>query len=118
MNDVTVDLNDLEKKMNDIPERKTFDQIVEEKRKLIDSRFNQNTTASVDKSKALGINLNKLDFTLIPMDAQEEVVRVLMHGKDKYEPWNWAINSDEFQWTKTMAKARRHLNAFDRCEDE
>jgi hypothetical protein len=57
----------------------------------------------------------KLDYSLVPLDALEEVAYVLMHGKSVYGEWNWADNP--CKWTELLAKAQRHIYSFSRGED-
>lgn len=51
---------------------------------------------------------------LIPTLSLEEVAKVLQHGKQKYNAWNWA---EGFEWGRLIGAANRHLGAFQRGED-
>jgi Domain of unknown function (DUF5664) len=57
----------------------------------------------------------KLDYTLMPLDALEDVAHALMYGRDKYGEWQWT--NDNYKWTEFLAKAQRHIYAFTRGED-
>jgi dATP/dGTP diphosphohydrolase len=57
----------------------------------------------------------KIDHTLLPVDALEEVSRTLMHGKERFGAWNWAQHP--LTYTEYLAKAHRHILAFQRGED-
>ena len=58
---------------------------------------------------------NKLDYTLIPKDALDEVVRVLMYGAEKYDRDNWyKVDNGRHRYDKA---ALRHLFAEADGED-
>ena len=59
--------------------------------------------------------VEKIDHTLLPWDALEEVSRVLMHGREKYAAWYWVEHPHKH--TDLLAKAQRHIIAFQRGED-
>lgn len=59
---------------------------------------------------------NKLDWSLLPMEALEPVVEVLEFGKTKYSSWNWSEGSG-FNWTRVISAALRHIFAWMRGED-
>jgi hypothetical protein len=50
---------------------------------------------------------DKADFTLLPFDALEGIVRVMMYGAEKYDRDNWQeLDDAEFRY---IAAAFRHL---------
>ena len=51
----------------------------------------------------------KLRMDLLPLDAIEEVVKVLTFGASKYGDWNW---SKGMSWSRLFGAAMRHLWAF------
>jgi hypothetical protein len=57
----------------------------------------------------------KLDYTLVPWDGLEEIVKVLEFGAKKYARENWRFV--EFGETRYMAAAFRHLIAYQNNED-
>jgi len=57
----------------------------------------------------------KVDHTLLPIDALEEVSRALMVGKNRFGAWNWALHP--LTYTEYLAKAQRHILAFQQGED-
>jgi hypothetical protein len=57
----------------------------------------------------------KVDHTFLPLDALDEVSRVLMHGAQKHGHWNWVHNPCD--WTNLLAKAERHIFAFQKGDD-
>lgn len=59
-------------------------------------------------------NSDKPDLSLIPLCTLEDEARVWMHGKKKYNAWNWAKG---MPWSVPLACALRHLSAFQRGED-
>jgi hypothetical protein len=54
----------------------------------------------------------KIDHTLIPIDALEEVSRALMYGKEKHGAWGWIQNPKSY--TELLAKTQRHIFEFQR----
>jgi len=54
-------------------------------------------------------------FDLVPPRALEQVARVLEYGARKYAPNGWRRASAE--WSRYLAAAYRHLNAWQRGED-
>jgi hypothetical protein len=56
----------------------------------------------------------KIDHTLIPINALEEVSRALMYGKEKHGAWGWMENPKSY--TELLAKTQRHIFQFQRGE--
>jgi hypothetical protein len=56
----------------------------------------------------------KIDHTMLPLDALDEVSRALMIGKENHGAWGWAENP--ITWTELLAKTQRHILAFQRGE--
>ena len=54
----------------------------------------------------------KIDHTLIPIDALEEVSRALMYGREKHGAWGWVENPKTY--TELLAKTQRHIFEFQR----
>lgn len=48
----------------------------------------------------------KPDYSLLPLIATEEVVKVWTFGKKKYAAWNWTKG---FVWSRPLAAAIRHI---------
>lgn len=71
----------------------------------------------VNVTQALGIKHDngKLPLHLVPVEAIEEVAKVLAFGADKYEDWNWAKG---FKWSRLYSASLRHLYAHMRGEDK
>ena len=61
-------------------------------------------------------NAGKLDWSLLPMEALEDIVKVLEFGAKKYAAWNYA-NGTGLSWKATVASLMRHLYAWLRGED-
>jgi Domain of unknown function (DUF5664) len=57
----------------------------------------------------------KIDHTLLPLDALEEVSKALMHGKVKYEEWLWV--KQPHRHNDLLAKALRHIFEFQKGND-
>ena len=56
----------------------------------------------------------KLDWSLVPIEAMEDVIRVLMFGAKKYAPDNWKKVPDAQR--RYYKAAMRHLTAWQRGE--
>jgi hypothetical protein len=56
----------------------------------------------------------KLDYTLVPFDAVDEVVKVLMFGAQKYDRDNWRYVDNALQ--RYTAAAYRHMTAYSKGE--
>ena len=63
-----------------------------------------------DPTEGRKYDAGKPDYTLLPWDAVEEVVRVLDFGAKKYARDNWRHVSDAD--TRYLAAAFRHLSAY------
>lgn len=60
----------------------------------------------------------KTDWSLLPWDAVEEIIKVLQFGAGKYSPWNWAENGG-FKFNRLFNSSMRHFVAwFWRREDK
>ena len=70
---------------------------------------------SGSSTKGLKYDSGKLNWSLMPFGALQEVVKVLEFGSQKYAPNNWMYvdNADERYWNAAM----RHLIAY-RTESE
>lgn len=60
---------------------------------------------------------DKLDWSLLPIDATEAVLRVWHDGAAKYGKMNWVDNSSEVEWTRYTNALDRHWNDFKRGKD-
>jgi Domain of unknown function (DUF5664) len=56
----------------------------------------------------------KWRFSLVPLDALQETIKVLEFGARKYTPDNWARGAE---WSRYYNAAQRHLQAFWLRED-
>ena len=65
---------------------------------------------------AIKFDANKLDWSLIPWDSVEEILKVLEFGKAKYSSWNWATG-EGFKYTRVFNSLLRHLFSWIRGED-
>jgi len=68
-----------------------------------------------EKQLTLGIKFDKdkLDYTLVPWESMEDVVKVLEHGAKKYARENWKLVSPE----RYKKAAARHMVAWLGGED-
>lgn len=55
----------------------------------------------------------KLDWSLMPEEALEQVAKVLMFGK-KYGAWNWLDNASQVEYSRYLNAIERHLKAYKR----
>lgn len=66
---------------------------------------------------AVKFDQGKLDWSLIPIDSVEEILKVLEFGKVKYDSWNWA-KGEGFKYSRVFNSTIRHLFAWFRGEDK
>lgn len=74
----------------------------------------QSMKMSEPQEVAVRYDQNKLDWSLVPMQHLEGMVRVLMFGTKKYAPHNWRKG---FLPSRITNSLQRHLNAFNTGED-
>jgi hypothetical protein len=65
---------------------------------------------------AVKFDTGKLDWSLMPWDSVEEILKVLEFGRIKYDSWNWA-QGDGFKYSRVFNASIRHLFAWFRGED-
>lgn len=65
---------------------------------------------------ALKFDDNKPDWSLVPFESLEGMVKVLEFGAKKYAGWNWTADGG-FQYTRVLRSCFRHLFAWARGED-
>lgn len=102
----------------------TNQQFDEEYAKVFGVTYSQNTTGflrTVDKepaklTEAVKHDQGKLDWSLLPVDSVEEILKVLEFGKHKYAAWNWASNGG-FKYSRLFGSLLRHIFAWWRGED-
>jgi hypothetical protein len=58
----------------------------------------------------------KADWSLVPFESLEGMVKVLEFGAQKYAGWNWTTNGG-FSYTRVLRSCLRHLFAYMRGED-
>lgn len=75
--------------------------------------FMSDHKAALDKAKGKKFDEGKLDWTLLPFKAVDQVVRVLMHGAEKYGRDNWRKGMD---WSRLIDATLRHVTAFNSGE--
>lgn len=66
--------------------------------------------------EAVKFDTGKVDWTLVPFESLEGMVKVLQFGANKYSAWNWT-DGGGFKWTRVLASCFRHLFAWMRGED-
>ncbi len=66
---------------------------------------------------ALRFNNGKLDWSLVPFEGLEEMVRVLEFGAKKYARGNWR-NGEGLSFNETLCSLLRHTFAFMNGEDK
>ena len=74
------------------------------------------TSYNMDPSKG-GIkhDADKTQWHLLPLEAVEGAVRVMMHGAKKYSAYNWA---NGMPYTRVLDAAMRHINSIYQGEDK
>jgi len=75
-----------------------------------------------DKETPIKFDEGKLDWTLLPIDSLEDVVKVLAMGANKYNEtgdgpntWNWTKGSGLGKW-RLLKSLFRHLTSYMRGE--
>lgn len=68
------------------------------------------------KQEAVKFDDGKADWTLVPFESLEGMVKVLEFGAKKYSGWNWT-DGGGFKWTRVLASCLRHLFAWSRGQD-
>ena len=82
-----------------------------------EARLNKDPVLKVsDMDTAIRYNEGKLDWSLIPWDSVEEILKVLEFGKIKYSAWNWN-KGEGFKYTDVFNSMVRHLFAWIRGQD-
>jgi hypothetical protein len=59
---------------------------------------------------------NKPDWSLVPFESLEGMVKVLEFGAKKYDGWNWT-NGGGFSYTRVLRSCLRHIFAYMRGEN-
>lgn len=77
--------------------------------------MNLDKESTVSKT-AVRFDSGKLDWSLLPIDSIEEILKVLEFGKKKYSSWNWT-SGEGFKYTRVFNSLIRHLFAWIRGED-
>jgi hypothetical protein len=65
-------------------------------------------------SEGIRYDSDKLDWSLVPMEHLEGMVRVLEFGAKKYAAHNWRKG---LKYSRVTNSLQRHINAFQRGED-
>jgi hypothetical protein len=68
------------------------------------------------KQTAIKYDEGKRDWSLLPLESVEEIIKVLEFGQNKYSAWNWA-NGGGFKYTRVFNSLCRHIFAWARGED-
>lgn len=71
---------------------------------------------SLMKTEAVKLDNGKPDWSLVPFEALEGMVRVLEFGANKYQAYNFA-KGDGLDYTRLISATIRHISAFARGED-
>lgn len=61
---------------------------------------------------------DKLDYTLIPLEYEERVVKHFMFGARKYARDDWKNYTGKDDRLERLASLHRHLRALQRCETD
>ena len=60
---------------------------------------------------------NKVDLSLLPVEALEAVAKVFEFGAKKYSAFDWRYDGENTRWLRTYSSIQRHLHAWAKCED-
>lgn len=80
------------------------------------TQFTPNLVEQDAPTEAIKFDSGKPDWSLVPFESLEGMVRVLEFGAKKYAGWNWTTGGG-FKWTRVIGSSLRHLFAFARGED-
>jgi hypothetical protein len=61
---------------------------------------------TIEPKEGLKDDQNKLRWDLFPAESAEQIIKVLMFGATKYDPWNW---SKGIKFTRLFAAMMRHM---------
>jgi hypothetical protein len=75
-----------------------------------------NNPIKSNPTEAIKFDDGKADWTLVPFESLEGMVKVLEFGAKKYAGWNWTEGGG-FKWTRVLASCFRHLFAWARGQD-
>ena len=84
-----------------------FPAVTPEEEEAMKALADQMTQAADRKEAGMKFDSGKLDYTLVPWDGMDEVVKVLEFGAKKYARDNW--KKVEHANTRYLAAAFRHL---------
>ena len=103
---------ELEKAVGPLPS------LTSEQKRALQERFQNTVEANKElQNKAIRFDAGKTDWSLVPWDSVEEIVKVLEFGKVKYAAWNWSSNGG-FKYMRVFNSTMRHLLAWARGEDK
>ena len=72
--------------------------------------------AYLKDTEAVKYDDGKADWSLVPFESLEGMVKVLEFGAKKYAGWNWTTNGG-FSYTRVLRSCLRHIFAYMRGED-
>lgn len=85
--------------------------------KKLQEQFKNVVESNKELHAAVKFDAGKTDWSLVPWDSVEEIVKVLEFGKVKYAAWNWSSNGG-FKYMRVFNSTMRHLLAWARGEDK
>lgn len=92
--------------------------ITPEQERILREHFKNTVESNKElQNKAIRFDAGKTDWSLVPWDSVEEIVKVLEFGKVKYAAWNWSSNGG-FKYMRVFNSTMRHLLAWARGEDK
>jgi hypothetical protein len=60
---------------------------------------------------------NKVDLSLLPVEALEAIAKVFEFGAKKYGAFNWRYDGKNTEWRRSFSSLQRHLYAWSECQD-
>lgn len=80
--------------------------------KFFDNKFPEDDKDTPEPvAQAIKYDAGKLDWSLVPWDSVEEIVKVLQFGGGKYSPWNW-VEAGGFKYSRLFNSSMRHFIAW------
>ncbi len=79
------------------------------------AKYNEGSVESTERGSCARTNAGKVSLSLIPFHLLAGAAKVMMKGRKKYAPWNWAKGG---KWSTPMDCLLRHLFKWWFCGEE
>lgn len=82
----------------------------------LEAKITEKIIEAEKKLVAVKADSGKTNWSLLPIESVEEILKVLEFGATKYDDWNWSTGNG-FSYTRVFNATMRHLWAWFRGED-